>query len=198
MLKRGHNEPREFQIREAKTNSPAGRQDGGVGVRSGADRRKRRMPSREHSASAARFRGVFVRASFDKAQRESLLEFIDKARESDSIETICRHLQIHPRSYHRWKGGNMRSSHGGGGGLNKIRPLEEKRVLALVKKHPEWHCRRIAYNLEKGVKVFIGKTKVAEIMKAHGLNHPFERKPFKHVIIPADMLLHEPWRKNLL
>lgn len=133
-----------------------------------------------------------------KAQRESLLEFIDKAKESDSIGTICAHLQIHPRAYYRWKSGSMRSHHGGGGGLNKIRPVEEKRVLALVRKNPEWHCRRVAYTLEKSAKVFIGKTKVAEIMKAHGLNHPFERKPFRLQITPADMLLHEPWTKNLL
>ena len=133
-----------------------------------------------------------------KAQRESLLEFIDQAREHDALETICDHLQMHPRSYYRWKGGAMQSNHGGGGGLNKIRPLEEKRVVALAKKNPDWHCRRIAYCLEKSAKVFIGKTKVAEIMKAHGLNHPFERKVLKPVIVPADMLLHEPWRKNLL
>ncbi|MGD9729223.1 MAG: transposase [Nitrospiraceae bacterium] len=132
-----------------------------------------------------------------KKQREALLEFIEQARVSDSIETICGHLQMHPRSYHRWKCG-MRSNHGGGGGLNKIRPLEEKRVVALVKKHPDWHCRRIAYHLEKTAKVFIGKTKVAEIMKAHGLNHPFERKPYRQAIEPANMLLHEPWQKNLL
>ena len=132
-----------------------------------------------------------------KGQRESLLEFIEQARVSDSIETICGHLQVHPRSYHRWKRG-MRAKHGGGGGLNKIRPLEEKRVVALVKKHPDWHCRRVAYHLEKTAKVFIGKTKVAEIMKAHGLNHPFERKPYRPAIEPADMLLHEPWQKNLL
>jgi putative transposase len=132
-----------------------------------------------------------------KAQRESLLEFVDKARESNSIATICEHLQMHPRSYYRWRRG-MQPKHGGGGGLNKIRPLEEKRVLALAKKFPDWHCRRIAYHLEKSAKVFIGKTKVAEIMKAHGLNHPFERKPYRPTIVPADMLLHEPWRKNLL
>ena len=62
---------------------------------------------------------------------------------------------------------------GGGGGRNKITPLEEKRVVALVRKFPEWHCHRVAYYLERTSKVFIGKTKVAEIMKAYGLNHPF-------------------------
>ena len=132
-----------------------------------------------------------------KVQRESLLEFIDQARATDALETICEYLQMHPRSYYRWKRG-MQSKHGGGGGLNKIRPLEEKRVVAFVKKHPDWHCRRVAYQLEKSGKVFIGKTKVAEIMKAHGLNHPFERNPSRPVIEPADMLLHEPWQKNLL
>lgn len=92
----------------------------------------------------------------------------------------------------------MSSTAGGGGGRNKITPLEEKRVVVLAKKNPDWRCRRLAYHLEQTSKVFIGKTKVAEILKAHGLNHPFERKPPKPVIEPADMLLHEPWKKNLL
>jgi transposase InsO family protein len=94
-----------------------------------------------------------------------------------------------------WGGSRI---YGGGGGKNKITPLEEKRVVACCKKHPEWHCRRIAYHLEKKAKVFIGKTKVAEIMKKHGLSHPFVREKPKPVIPPEDMLLHEPWRKNLL
>lgn len=131
-------------------------------------------------------------------QRESLREFIDESRERESLAAICEHLQIHPRSYYRWCRGSLSATNGGGGGRNKITPFEEKRVVALVKKRPGWHCRRIAYHLEKTSKVFIGKTKVAEIMKAHGLNHPFERKPPRPYVEPADMLLHEPWRKNLL
>jgi transposase InsO family protein len=257
MIKRGHNEPRKSKVRKAQADTPARRENGGVGVGSRANRRQRCLQTREHCAGAvvaleaevpsgrnSEFEGDQARPAperrssdfgvevggravvagpsrnFDriasdekkeslgldgplygrhltKGQRESLLEFIEQARVSDSIETICGHLQMHPRSYHRWKCG-MQSNHGGGGGLNKIRPLEEKRVVALVKKHPDWHCRRIAYHLEKTAKVFIGKTKVAEIMKAHGLNHPFERKPYRPVIEPADMLLHEPWQKNLL
>lgn len=133
-----------------------------------------------------------------KAQRETLRTFIDESRATESVKTICEHLQMHPRSYYRWQRGAMKTSHGGGGGKNKITPLEEKRVVAWVKKNPEWHCRRIAYSLEKKATVFIGKTKVAEIMKKHGLNHPFERKPPRPVIEAQDMLLHEPWRENLL
>ncbi len=191
-----------FKGNQARSSSEGGSSDcgikagGGEAVR-GAFRNVDRAASDEKKESLG-LRGPLYGRHLTKAQRESLLEFIDKAREVDSIETICGHLQIHPRSYHRWREGAMQSRHGGGGGLNKIRPLEEKRVVALVKKHPEWHCRRIAYYLEKNAKVFIGKTKVAEIMKAHGLNHPFERKPFRPVIEPADMLLHEPWQKNLL
>lgn len=133
-----------------------------------------------------------------KDQRETLMAFIDEARASKSLADICEALQLHPRSYYRWKSGQLSSQHGGGGGKNKITPLEEKRVVALVKKNPDWHCRRIAYHLEQKSKVFIGKTRVAEIMKAYGLNHPFERNPTKFVKEPADMLLHEPWRKNLI
>jgi transposase InsO family protein len=133
-----------------------------------------------------------------KDQREALMIFIDEVRASKSLTEICEALQLHPRSYYRWKSGQLSSQHGGGGGKNKITPLEEKRVVTLSKKNPGWHCRRIAYHLEQKSKVFIGKTKVAEIMKAHGLNHPFERNPAKFVVEPADMLLHEPWAKNLI
>ncbi len=38
----------------------------------------------------------------------------------------------------------------------------------------------------------------AEIMKAHGLNHAFEQRPKEPPDIPGEILLHEPWRKNLL
>lgn len=133
-----------------------------------------------------------------KDQREALMAFIDTNKCNKSVVAICKALELHPRAYYRWKSGNMKSQHGGGGGQNRITPLEEKRVVALATKHPDWHCRRIAYHLEQKSKVFIGKTKVAEIMKTHGLNHPFEQNPAKFVQEPEDMLLHEPWRKNYI
>jgi putative transposase len=133
-----------------------------------------------------------------REQREALLSFVDESRKTKSVEEICQVLEIHPRSYYRWKTGTMKTHHGGGGGKNKITPLEESKVLSVAKKKPDWHCRRIAYHLEKKSKVFIGKTKVAEIMKAHGLNHPFEKKIPVTQLIPADMLLHEPWRRNYI
>lgn len=126
------------------------------------------------------------------------MAFIDEARSHESIASICKALEIHPRSYYRWKAGVLSASHGGGGGRNRITPLEERRVVALAKKNPGWRCRRIAYHLEKTAKVFIGKTKVAEILKAHGLNHPFEKNWTAPQSEPADMLLHEPWRKNYI
>jgi putative transposase len=131
-------------------------------------------------------------------QRKALLAFIDEAREKESLATICKALEMHCRAYYRWKSGDMKPNHGGGGGLNKITPKEEKKVVALAKKNPAWHCRRIAYHLERKSRVFIGKTKVAEIMKEYGLNHPFEQKVPVQQKLPEDMLLFEPWRKNLL
>ncbi len=107
-------------------------------------------------------------------------------------------LEIQRRSYYRWKVSELRPHHGGGGGLNKRTPKEERDVVRVAKKHPEWHYRRIAYHLERKSIVFMGKTKVAEVMKAHGLNHPFEQRPAKPVLPPADMLLYEPWRPNLI
>lgn len=106
-------------------------------------------------------------------------------------------LELNPRAVYRWRKGGS-ENHGGGGGLNKILPDEERRVVALAQNHPGWHCRRIAYELERRGAAFIGKTKVAEIMKAHGLSHAFERGKKREVVLPGDMLLHEPWRKNLL
>lgn len=115
------------------------------------------------------------------------------------MEGVCRVLELNPRAVYRWKSGQHESPrHGGGGGRNKITPLEEKRVLTLARRFPQMRCRRIAYALERKGLVFIGKTRVAEILKAHGLNHEFVRGTKRNVPEPADMLSHEPWRKNLL
>lgn len=125
---------------------------------------------------------------------------IDEAvRQGEALEAICRVLEVNVRAVYRWKSGrHERSRHGGGGGLNRITPLEEKRVVALAKKFPQMRCRRIAYELERKSLVFIGKTRVAEILKTHGLNHEFVRGARRDVPDPADMLAHEPWRANLL
>jgi len=92
-----------------------------------------------------------------KAQREELMDFIDKANASRSIEAICDALELHPRAYYRWRAGALSSSHGGGGVKNRITPLEEKRVVALAKKNLDWHCRRIAYQLDQ--RFSLGKQK---------------------------------------
>ncbi len=115
------------------------------------------------------------------------------------MAAVCAALELSPRAVYRWKSSaTAKQTHGGGGGKNKITPLEEKRVLTLARKFPQMHCRRIAYTLERASLAFIGKTRVAEIMKEHGLNHAFERGKKKPLEVPAEMLLHEPWRKNLL
>lgn len=132
--------------------------------------------------------------------RKELLVAIDDAlARGESIEAVCRALEINPRAVYRWKSGkHEKPRHGGGGGLNKITPLEEKRVLALARRFPQLRCRRIAYELERKSLAFIGKTKVAEILKAHGFNHEFVRGGKRQAPEPMDMLSHEPWRKNLL
>lgn len=156
-----------------------------------------RDPSHEKKESLG-LEGPLYGRHLTKAQREALMAFIDANKAHKPVTEICKALELHPRSYYRWTSVKMKSHHGGGGGRNKITPLEEKKVVALAKKHPEWHCRRIAYHLEQKSKVFIGKTKVAAIMKAHELNHPFERNPAKFIKEPDDMLLHEPCRKNYI
>lgn len=132
--------------------------------------------------------------------RTEILRWIDEARcAGATLERVCEWLQLNPRAVYRWKSGTTsKQSHGGGGGKNRITPLEEKRVLTLARKFPQFRCRRIAYQLEQKSLVFIGKTKVAEILKKHGLSHTFIRGASKPPDIPGELLLHEPWRENLL
>jgi putative transposase len=135
-----------------------------------------------------------------KDLRESLVEIVKWANNEDpelGILETCRILEISPRAYYRWIKGNLSTSCGGGG-LNKITPLEEKRIKVMAEKNPEWRCRKIAYQLEKKSLAFVGKTKVAEVMKKHGLNHAFEQNIKPPMVLPGEMLLHEPWKKNLL
>ncbi len=135
-----------------------------------------------------------------KSHRDTLIVEIKAAiSRGESLIAICRTLEINPRAYYRWINGEAaKENHGGGGGHNKITPLEEKRVVAFARKHPKYRCRRIAYELERQSLVFIGKTRVAEILKKYGINHEFVRQPKKDKQVPAEILLHEPWRKNLL
>ena len=132
--------------------------------------------------------------------RNALLQSIDDAIVSGkSMVAVCEELELNPRAVYRWKSGaTSKTRHGGGGGLNRITPQEEKRVVTLARKFPHLRCRRIAYELERKSLAFVGKTRVAEIMKKHGLNHAFVRGKKKPLIVPAEMLLHEPWRRNLL
>ena len=131
--------------------------------------------------------------------RRSLLSIIDEAVASgETLEAVCGVLELNRRAVYRWQRSKLDSSHGGGGGKNKITKREEDKVVRLAKKFPQFRCRRIAYELERSGIVFIGKTKVAEIMKNHGINHEFQRGQYKPDIEPADMLMHEPWNKNLI
>jgi len=133
-----------------------------------------------------------------REQRLALLEIVCAAEvQGESLVAICKVLEINRRAIYRWREKPPKELTGGGG-KNKIKPIEEKRVVALAQNFPQLHCRRIAYELERRATVFIGKTKVAEIMKAHGLNHEFIRGKKKEVIPASDMLLFEPWKKNLL
>lgn len=196
---RRHSESKGDQARtETKRRSPNGRDQNGARSSfpsSAGDLHRTASDEKKESLS---LEGPLYGRHLTLEQRTTLVAFIDEARKSERLASICRALEVHCRAYYRWKSGMMKPHHGGGGGLNKITPKEEKKVVALAKKKPDWHCRRIAYHLERNSKVFIGKTKVAEIMKAHGLNHPFELKIPLQQRIPEDMLLFEPWRKNLL
>lgn len=160
----------------------------------------------KHRAAAAEkkrelgLHGPLVGRHLSKPMREALVaEIAAGLSKGETLRALCRALEINPRAYYRWVGGQTsKSHHGGGGGHNKITPLEEKRVVAFAKRNPELRCRRIAYALEQKSSVFIGKTRVSEILKKHGINHTFIQKPKIEKIAPAEMLLHEPWKPNLL
>jgi len=136
-----------------------------------------------------------------KPIRDQLLFVIETARDcGETLASICRTLELNPRTVNRWRSGEThKKRHGGGGGKNRLRPDEVDAVVAHADKNPSASVRRIAYDLERKKKVFIGKTKVAEILKAKGMNRPrltYGKK--KEVIPPEDYLLHEPWKPNLL
>jgi putative transposase len=124
---------------------------------------------------------------------------IDEAlRSGESLEAICAVLELNRRAVYRWRKSTLDKKHGGGGGQNRITKREEECVVRLATSFPQLRCRRISYELERSGIAFIGKTRVSEIMKVHGLNHEFQRGQYKPDVEPADMLLHEPWKKNLL
>ncbi len=135
--------------------------------------------------------------SFEK--RQALLSIIDQAISAgESLVGICAVLDLNPRAVYRWRKSPRDVGHGGGGGLNKVTAREVKRVVRLAKRFPQFRCRRLAYSLERSGMAYIGKSKVAEILKKNGLNHEFVRGQAKPDIPPADYLQHEPWRKNLV
>jgi putative transposase len=128
------------------------------------------------------------------------LELIDEAASrGESLQSICTVLEINRRAVYRWRDAikSPPKPHGGGGGQNKLRPKEERAVIKIAKDNPQWRCRRLAYELERSGRAYVGKTKVAEIMLKHGLNHAFERKP-QLLREPADTLAYEPRAKNLV
>lgn len=129
-----------------------------------------------------------------------MLELIDEATShGESLQSICAVLEINRRAVYRWRDAisSPPKSHGGGGGQNKLQPKEERAVIKIAKDNPQWRCRRLAYELERSGRAYVGKTKVAEIMLKNGLNHAFERKP-QILREPADTLAYEPRAKNLV
>ena len=133
-------------------------------------------------------------------ERRGLLEAIELAKDLGvSCEESCRVLKLNSRAVYRWIAKDIKNKkHGGGGGFNKITAAEEKAIVDLAKKRPDYRCRRIAYELEQKQRIFVGKTTVSEVMKKHGLNHEFVRLPKKQVPPIAQQLYFEPYRKNLI
>lgn len=133
-------------------------------------------------------------------QRRTLLEAIELAKDLGvPREEACRILKLNARAVYRWIARDIKNKiHGGGGGLNKITAAEEKAIVELAQKRPDYRCRRIAYELEQKSGIFVGKTTVAEVMKKHGLNHEFIRIPKRQVPPVAQELYFEPYKVNLI
>jgi len=131
-------------------------------------------------------------------ERTGLLEIIKLAKdEGIPLARAVAILELNRRAVYRWIDGSTgKRSHGGGGGQNKIKPEEERQVLALVKRYPQMPVRRVSYELERSGQGFIGKTAVAELMKRNGLNNPFVKYPPQKPI--AEELSYEPWKANLI
>jgi putative transposase len=180
------------KLPDTRTQRRAGGRKGGVG----ADIDGARLAQKKKDLDLfGDLRGRHLTAQ----DRSGLLEIIEFAQDDGvSCERACKLLELNPRAVYRWKCEKLGRSHGGGGGQNKITLEEESAVLEWVRAHPGQRCRRIAYELERAGVIFMGKTKVAEIMKKHGLQHVFERGKSRPDIPPQEMLLHEPWRKNYL
>ena len=181
------------------------------GTRSSGPTKRQRTPQRSSSRNKHRaainkkkkqlgLEGNLRNRHLSKDLRNSLVKIIKWGISQDellSVAKACEVLEINPRAYYRWQCEKLEEPTGGGG-KNKITRLEEKRIVTMAKKNPEWHCRKIAYQLEKKSLAFVGKSTVAKVMKEHGLNHPFEQSSKPPVPPPGDMLLYEPWRKNLI
>ena len=181
------------------------------GTRSSGPTKRQRTPQRssfrnKHRAAINKkkkqlgLEGNLRNRHLSKDLRNSLVKIIKWGISQDellSVAKACEVLEINPRAYYRWQCEKLEEPTGGGG-KNKITRLEEKRIVTMAKKNPEWHCRKIAYQLEKKSLAFVGKSTVAKVMKEHGLNHPFEQSSKPPVPPPGDMLLYEPWRKNLI
>jgi transposase InsO family protein len=128
----------------------------------------------------------------------ALIEIIDDAlKQGEQLAKLCRALELNPRAYYRWKSGGISSKKSGGGGWNKIRPEEREKIIRIAKKNTDLGCRQLAFQLEKKRRVFIGKTKVAEVLKEEGLNRAQGSKRVDLRAAPGDMLKFEPWTKNL-
>lgn len=80
--------------------------------------------------------------------RRSLLSIIDEAVASgETLEAVCGVLELNRRAVYRWQGSKLDSSHGGGGGKNKITKREEDKVVRLAKKFPNFVAAGLLTNL---------------------------------------------------
>ena len=80
-------------------------------------------------------------------QRRALLKLIDEATANgESIQNVCEVLEVNRRAVYRWRDAVLSppKPHGGGGGLNKLQPKEERAVIKIAQNNPHWRCRRLA------------------------------------------------------
>ncbi len=79
-----------------------------------------------------------------------------------SVTVACEILEINPRAYYRWIKEPL-SNPSGGGGKNKVTPLEEKRVVAMAKKILNGTAVRLLINLKRKLRFSLVKRKLQRL-----------------------------------
>jgi len=94
------------------------------------------------------------------------------------------HLGLPKSTYYRWLNrkseGRLQDKKGGSPvPWNKLKPVEEAKILATARASPELSCRQLAWQLVDGERWYVSESTVFRILKREGLIKPAEVIGFK-------------------